>query len=268
MTMKNNKKIYIVLSIMVTVIALGEAAYIIRTKDSRMQNGNIQKDLSVATTTEKTKNPCSLARAPDGTMVTLCEPSLAVVMAVPTSIPGLPSDINPNQVFLPTSGTGTTTLKKATPLNDILIAETASPYASLRNARYTVWPYPGDSVFKEIYLVLPDIYDPIFSGYSNKQFIEFDGIKNTIIYLRHKESTGVGPDVRILIESPTATNEQDHPLKLFDRNDSWAGFSVVARGKEAVVEVVFTTPAGLSLDKEASAQTEILRAVANMEIVW
>ena len=265
--MKTNKMIFVLMAL-TAVIALGEAAYILRTKDARTQNNDAQKELSVATTTETAPTPYLMERAPDGNMVrvyTIPPPPPPGVVQIDALMPMPP---NTNESFLATSGTGTTTLKKATPLNDMLIAETGSPYASLRNARYTMWPYPGEIALKEVYLILPDVYDPIFSGYSNKQFIEFDGTKNILLYLRHKQSTSIGADARILIGSPTGSDEQDHPFRLFDKTDEWAGFSVVTKGKEVVVEVIFTPSSGVPPDVQATAEKELLRAVASMEIIW
>lgn len=270
--MKNSKIIFFALIALITVIVVGETTHLVLLKNHQSQKTQTRENASSATTTKIVEAPCVLQRAPDGNMVPVCMPQalhvvdMPQVFAVPNIIQGSPG--GGNEVSLATLGNGTTTMKKATPFNDILIAESGSPYATLRNARYTIWPYPGDVALKEVYLVLPDAYDPIFSGYSNKQLIEFDGTKNIMLYLRHKQSTGVGADARIFIESPTATNEEDHPLKLFDSTDTWAGFSVITKGQEVIIEVIFASPQSISPDLFGVARKELLGAVENMEIIW
>jgi hypothetical protein len=167
------------------------------------------------------------------------------------------------------AGTGTTTLNKATPFNDILIAETGSPYASLRNARYTVWPYPGEIPLQEIYLILPDVYEPIFSGYSNKQFLEsMDGGKHVVIHLRHKQSTDIGPDAHIFIQSPINADDLDHSITLIESTKLGAVYSIVSKNKEVILEVTFSENSELSPDLLHSARAELLRSIMNIEIIF
>jgi len=201
-----------------------------------------------------------LVRAPDGTLV-----------QVHTISPlGEITSLDLNHTALPISmGTGTTTLNKATPFNDILIAETGSQYATLRNARYTVWPYPGEIPIKQIYIILPDVYEPIFSGYSDKQFLEsMDGTKHVVIHLRHKQQAEIGPDAHIFVQSPITTDDAPHPLTLLESTNSGAVYSIVANNKEVLIEVTFSSSTSLSTELSRIAHTELLRAVTNMEIIW
>lgn len=166
------------------------------------------------------------------------------------------------------AGMGTTTLKKATPLNDILIAETGSPYANIRNARYTMWPYPGEIPFKEVYLVLPDTYEVLFPGYSNKQFIEFGDTKSIMLYLRHSASTGIGADARIVISPPATTTDHDHAVEQFDSADLWTGFSLVSQGKEVIIELVLSPSLQDNPIRKEDIRKELARALKEIEIFW
>lgn len=276
--MQNNKNIFLGLVVLVAVIIVGGWVYIPHINKSKTQNNTVQETPPTIPAVETATPPCPVMRAPDGSMVPVCAPTLVmfppgmenirVEEINPTSIVSLNRDIPP----LLSSGTGTTTMKKATPWNDILIAETGSPYAVLRNARYTTWPYPGEVALKEVYIILPDMYDPIFPGYSDKQFIEsMDGTKHVMIYLRHKQSTGIGADAKIFVQSPMATNEDEYPdrrLRLFESTNKENYFSIIANGKEVIVEVSFTIPPNISPELFALARKELLRAVENMEIIW
>ncbi len=263
--MRHYKNIFIIVGIIVTGVALGAVAHRVFFKDYQKQ---IPSEAVSDTPSEAVKtSPCVPSRAPDGSIAQVCQPTL-IRMDVPlemTPRPPLLSSVGPSLV---TSGTGTTTLKKATPFNDVLIAESGSPYAGMRNARYTMWPYPGEIAFKEVYLVLPDLYEPLFSGYSNKQFVEIGGEKNIMLYVRRGSSAGIGADARILISSPTVTDEKDHPLELFDSTDSWEGFSFVSNGEEVVVEIILTPSLGASPEEQNKVRAELAYAVERMEIIW
>lgn len=186
----------------------------------------------------------------------------------PTILPSGVVDITPTGggSSLLSAGTGTTTMSVRSPYNDILIAETGSEYATLRNARYTTWPYPGEVRFKEVYLVLPDEYDPVFPGYSNNQFVvSSDGTKQVKLYLRHKQSTSVGADAEVYIQSPIETDEADHPMMLIESSGAGAVYSLVRKGEEVLVEVSYKREATPSI---ASARAALLRAIEAMELVW
>lgn len=276
--MRNNKNIFLGLVILVVIIVASGWVYIPYVNKSKTQNNTAQEISPTIPTVGTVTPPCPVMPTPDGSMVPVCAPTLVmfppgmenirVEEINPTSIVNL----NRNIPAILSSGTGTTTMKKATPWNDILIAETGSPYATLRNARYTMWPYPGEIALKEVYIILPDTYDPIFPGYSDKQFIEsMDGTKHVMIYLRHKESTDIGADAKIFVQSPIATNEDARPdgrLVLFESNNRETYFSKIANGKEVIVEVSFTTPSNISPELSAVARKELLHAVENMEIIW
>lgn len=280
--MQNNKNIFLGLVILVVIIVAGGLVYIPYVNKSKTQNNTAQEitqeTVTAVSLTGTATPPCPLMRAPDGSMVPVCAPTL--VMFPPGMENVRVEEINPTSIVnlnrnipaILSSGTGTTTMKKATPWNDILIAESGSPYVTLRNARYTTWPYPGEVALKEVYIILPDIYDPIFPGYSDKQFIEsMDGTKHIMIYLRHKESTDIGADAKIFVQSPIATNEDARPdgrLVLFESNNKETYFSKIANGKEVIVEVSFTTPSNISPELSAVARKELLHAVENMEIIW
>ncbi len=179
-----------------------------------------------------------------------------------TLIPGGPGP-------LLSAGTGTTTLRAQTPFNDILIAETGSEYATLRNARYSMWPYPGEIRFKEIYIVLPDVYEPVFPGYSNDQFtVTSDGQKQVVLYLRHQKSVSVGADTEVYIQAPIQTDEAEHPMTLLESSEAGAVYSVIAKGEEVLVEVTYKRAVGLSSGEASSARAELLRAIERMELVW
>lgn len=179
-----------------------------------------------------------------------------------TLIPGGPGP-------LLSAGTGTTTLRAQTPFNDILIAETGSEYATLRNARYSMWPYPGEIRFKEIYIVLPEVYEPVFPGYSNDQFtVTSDGQKQVVLYLRHQKSVSVGADTEVFIQAPIQTDEAEHPMTLLESSDAGAVYSLITKGEEVLVEVTYKRTAGLSVGEASSARTELLRAIERMEVVW
>lgn len=252
----------------------GGGVYIAYIKKSGTQNNPAQETVAITPLAQPIDPACTTMRAPDGSMVPVCP----VTAVLPPDMENVRvEEINPARILnlnrdvppILSSGTGTTTMKKATPFNDILIAETGSPYATMRNARYTVWPYPGEVALKETYIILPDIYDPVFPGYSDKQFIEsMDGTKHIMIYLRHKQNTDVGADAKIFIQSPATTSEQDQRLTLFESNNNEAYFSKVANGKEVIVEVSFTTPSNISPELSAIARKELIHAVENMEIIW
>lgn len=267
--MRRYKNIFIIVGIIVTGVALGAVAHRVFFKDYQIQipSETVGKTAGgTASETVKT-SPCVPGRAPDGSIAQVCPPTL-----IRRDLPlGVVQEIHPLGgvgLSLVTAGTGTTTLKKTTPFNDILIAESGSPYAGMRNARYTMWPYPGEIAFKEVYLVLPDSYEPLFSGYSNKQFVEIGGEKNIMLYVRRGASTGIGADARVLISSPTVTNEKDHPLELFDSTDSWEGFSLVSNGEEVVVEIILTPALGASSEVQNTVRVELAHAVEGMEIIW
>jgi hypothetical protein len=132
-----------------------------------------------------------------------------------------------------------------------------------------MWPYPGELRFKEIYLVLPDVYEPIFPGYSNNQFVvSSEGTKHVMLYLRHQANTGVGDDTQVLIQSPVVTDEPDHPMELIDSSSGGAILSTVVNGEEVIVEVVYVTSPGLSHDAAVVAHKELLQALMHMEVVW
>lgn len=277
--MQNNKNIFFGLAVLAVVGAVGGGVYVARFNNNGAQDKIVQETPPTLPAAGTATPPFTMMRAPDGSMVpvynlnTEVPPPDAegVVIAQPLLIldPNRIPGSNGNMPAVFSAGTGTTTMKKETPFNDILIAESGSPYASLRNARYTIWPYPGEVALKEAYIILPDMYDPIFPGYSDKQFIEsMDGTKHVIIYLRHKQSTGVGSDARIFVQSPITTDQQDHPLALFESTSKENYFSIVANGKEVIVEVSFTIPPNISPELFALARKELLRAVENMEIIW
>ncbi|MDO8572769.1 MAG: hypothetical protein Q7S11_03325 [bacterium] len=274
--MQNNKNIFFGLIIFVAGSLFGGGAYVAYFKKSKIQNNPIQETIQEIVTsvpsTIPVMPPCPIMQAPDGSMVPVCP----VAIGLPPDMANMRiEEINPVEILnrntspLLSFGTGTTTMKKATPWNDILIAESGSPFASLRNARYTMWPYPGEVALKETYIILPDTYDPIFPGYSDKQFIEStDGTKHIMIYLRHKKSTDVGADAKIFIQSPATTSAQDQRLTLFESTNNEAYFSIVTRGQEVIVEVSFTISPNMSPELLALARKELLHAVENMEIIW
>ena len=261
---------------LVGISMVGGVVYIAQVNKNTIQNNTIQETATNIPSTEPATPSCTMMRAPDGSMIPVCTP---IVTVFPPDMANMRAEeINPihtlnrNEPSIVSAGKGTTTMAKATPFNDILIAESGSPYATLRNARYVMWPYPGEIALKEVYLILPDMYDPIFPGYSNKQFIEsMDGTKHIMIYLRHKQSTDIGADAQIFIQSPITTNGDDHPgrvLILFESNEREAYFSRVANGQEVIVEVSFMTLPSISPELSALARAELLRAVGNMEIIW
>lgn len=261
--MKYYKSALIIGGIFAIVIVLGVVAQGTFLKDRQTPSETISK-----TTVETVKtDPCVPGRAPDGSIAQICSPTM-VPRGMPLGVVQILTPLGGANSSLVTAGTGTTTLKKATPFNDILIAESGSPYAGMRNARYTTWPYPGEIPFKEVYFVLPDSYRLLFPGYSNKQFIEIGGTKNIMLYVRHDPSANIGADARILVGAPTATDEKDHPLELFDATDSWEGFSLVSKGQEVVVEIILTPFPGSSWEIQNTVRAELTRAILGMEIVW
>lgn len=167
------------------------------------------------------------------------------------------------------AGTGTTTQHNATPFNDLLIAGTGSPYGGLRNARYTQEPYPGSNAFKEIYLVLPDAYTPIFSGYSDRQLIvSSDGSTQVPIVLRHRGNLGTGGDVHISIQSPVETDEAPHSITEIDSSAGGAVFSLVQGGKEVIVEVVYAPAPNVPTDMLQASRAQLIEEIGKMEILW
>lgn len=270
--LKDKRNILRTLAFMV-IIALGVVLYFIYTQRSSSAEKQAPQILTRDPSPEASSTPCVVQRAPDGSMVPVCMPNaLSVRLGEPIRIvPGPESpSFNQETPGLVSAGTGTTTLKKTTPFNDILIAETGSPYATLRNARYTMWPYPGEVAFKEVYIMLPDAYEPIFPGYSNDQFIEAsEGMKHIMIYLRYKQSAEIGSDTKIFVQSPITTDASDHPLTLFESTNTTQSFSLVSKGKEAIVEVTFTTPlTATSSDSLRLARKELLQDVEHVELVW
>lgn len=252
--MKISRSIF-ALGILTTVIALSGGAYILYSNNAVTQN-NAPEELAIDASLGTGTPPCSPC-APEG-----------IARIEQLSPEQILNDLNGGAGALVSAGVGTTTVKRATPFNDILIAESGSPYATLRNARYTVWPYPGEIALKEVYIILPDTYTPIFPGYSNKQFIESaDGTKHIAIYLRHRESTATGADAKIFVQSPIATNAPDQQLTLFEANETEAYFSLVAHGQIVIIEVSFAA-SGLSREHAAVAWQDLLRAIEGMEIVW
>lgn len=180
-----------------------------------------------------------------------------------------PLSLSSQDTTLLSAGSGTTTRNDLTPLNDLLFAETASPYASLRNVRYKQEPYPGTTVFKEIYLVLPDAYTPLFTGYSQRQLIvSVDGSSQVPIALRHKGSLGTGADVRITIQSPVETDESDHALSKIDSSAGGAVYSIVEGGKEVIIEVVYTSAPNVPLELLAASRAELLADIEHIEVLW
>lgn len=256
--MKRYQSIGIIAGVLMAGVALGVWA-----RDAFLRG----RQMPVKITSETTKTPsCAPMRAPDGSVTEVC-PVEIIPGSFPSGVLHLPS-LGRVDPLLVSTGIGTTTLKKETPFNDILIAESGSPYVGLRNARYTMWPYPGESPFKEVYLRLPDSYELLFPGYSNKQFVEFGDTKNIILYLRHTSSAGVGADARIIVNTPTATNDKDHLLGSFDMADLWEGFSFVSKGQEVVVEIVLSPSLDASPEMKNIIRTELARAVLEMEIIW
>ena len=255
------------LMVITGIIALSEAIFILYLKREAQHVTNgvavVPRDTSkIATATSL----CTSQPAPDGTMSQVCTPQMIEGMP---AIQLIPSSMINDMPALLSAGTGTTTLKKETPLNDILIAETASPFASLRNARYTIWPYPNEVAFKEIYLVLPDVYEPIFAGYSNHQFIvSQDGVKHVMLYLRHKESADVGADTRVFVQSPVTTDDADHPLTELESDNGGAIYSLVKNRQEILVEITYISTASSSIEAFRPARAELLRHIAQMEIIW
>lgn len=265
--MKRYKSTFIIVGILAVGIALGAVVRGAFLKDRQTPSEKPSETISKATNETLSAGPCASVRAPDGNITQVCPVALPPSMAPLGVVPALPF-LNNAWPSLVTAGTGTTTLKQATPFNDILIAESGSPYVGMRNARYTMWPYPGEIPFKEVYLVLPDSYGPLFPGYSNKQFAEIGGTKNIMLYVRRGGSTGTGADARILISAPTATEEKDHPLELFDSTDLWEGFSLVSKGQEVVVEIILSPSLSTSPEVQNTVRTELTRAVLGMEIIW
>ncbi len=220
---------------------------------------------------------CTFQPGPDGKIVSVCEVGpLSPVPTVSSGVQGLDgmpivnnttlSSVRPQ---LLSAGRGTTTLTPNTPYNDVLIAETGSEFASLRNARYTMSPYPGQVKFKEIYLVLPDVYTPIFPGYSNNQFVvSQDGTNQVMLYLQHAENTGMGADTQVYVESPVTTDEADHPMMMLETSSSGVVYSVVKNQEEVIVEVSYKASAGVSAEQLSSAHRDLLHAIEQMEVVW
>lgn len=217
---------------------------------------------------------CKMMEDPNGstTLVPVCIDTITpLASGTLSSLDGMPivNDRTNMPPPLLSSGRGTTTLDVSTPYNDILIAETGSEYATLRKARYTMWPYPGEVRFKEIYLVLPDYYNPIFPGYSTNQFVVSpDGTNQVMLYLRHKQNTGLGADAQVYVEAPVTTDETDHPLTALESSNSGAIYSIVAHGEEVLIEVTFKSANGLTVEQLNNAHAAVLRAVEKAEIVW
>ena len=261
-----HQKIILTIAFAAAALALGEGVYINYLKvNTPLAVTEVAPLRGIATTTVQQANTCPLVRAPDGTMVKICPVSIEMplIQNIPDQI------ISTRTPTLLSVGTGTTTFKKETPLNDILVAETGSQYGLLRNARYNMWPYPNEVLFKEIYVVLPEAYEPIFSGYSNHQFIvSSDGVKHVMLYLRSKQSGDVGADARVYIQSPVTTDESDHALTLVESNQGGAVYSKVVNGREVIVEVTFTVPSGGTALQFSAIHAELLRAVSSMEISW
>lgn len=269
MQIANNKKIFIGVTLFVVITMFGVITYRTGLNQGRKDTSLTTESQTPGVTAETSSipvlpPPCSLQPGPDGNLTEVCE--IRAIIESPT--PSLGGGLSPRGIPL-SSGTGTTTLNKKTPLNDILIAETGSPNAFLRNARYIMWPYPDEIPIKEIYIILPEIYEPIFPGYSNSQLVELsDGSKHILIYLRHKESAYSGANARIFIQSPSPTNETDHPLTQFDSTESWTGFSIVSKGQEVVVEVFFSEEFLVPPPLANMARQELLESVKRMEIIW
>lgn len=287
------KKILIGAMLCIIIIGFGAGTYAIGLNQGREQEF-LKREPQISDVVGITSNippfpppypPCPLRQAPDGSFVPVCNIVTDIQMPIPPDeiVYVSPDKIKITEVLegetlqIPSSGVsnilsagmGTTTLNKKTPLNDILIAETGSPYASLRNARYTTWPYPGEIPIKQVYLILPEIYEPIFPGYSNHQLVELpDGSKHILIHLRHKESSYIGADARIFIQSPSPTSETDHPLTQFDSTESWTGFSIVSKRQEVIVEVFFSEQPVVPPPFASTARQELLESVKRMEIIW
>jgi hypothetical protein len=217
---------------------------------------------------EKADAPASLVASSSSRSVD-CPPGMPNCMPapLPVSIIATDASIAPGPIL--SAGRGTTTLSPRTPYNDVLIAETGSEFASLRNARYTTWPYPGEIRFKEVYLVLPDAYEPIFPGYSNEQFlVTSDGEKQVKLYLKQQGSATLGADADIYVQSPIATDEADHPLASVETSNTGAIYSLVKRGEEVLIEVNFRPTTGVAQDAIASARAELSRAIERIELEW
>jgi hypothetical protein len=132
-----------------------------------------------------------------------------------------------------------------------------------------MWPLPGEILFKEIYLILPDVYTPISPGYSNEQFIvSADGTKQVMLHLRHKENTDMGADTKVFIQAPVTTDEADHAMTAIESTTGGATYSLVTKGQEVIVEVTYLKAAGISAEHSTSAHEELLRAIEKMEIIW
>lgn len=260
--MKDYTRYIILLSLLLALI-IGVAGFCVLFKSCGIQNKSLNADtLAYKNTMVSSPTSSSTALIPtrpqqiDGIM------TLPIAEISSTSFPGIPTT-------LLSAGTGTTTLTKNTPFNDVLIAETGSPFASLRNARYSMWPYPGEIRFKEIYLVLPDVYEPIFPGYSNNQFIvSSDGTKQVKLYLRNTRSTDIGADTEVYIQTPIQTDEADHPLMQIDVSASGATYSMVAKGEEVLIEITYNKSPSLSQDRLTYAHNALFSAIEQMEIIW
>ena len=180
----------------------------------------------------------------------------------------VPPPLDDNKTLL-AAGNGTTTQNNATPFNDLLIVGTDSPYATLRNARYIQQPYPSTSAFKEIYLLLPDAYTPIFSGYSDRQLIvSSDGSTQVPVVLRHRGNLGTGGDVHITIQSPVETDEAPHAITKIDSSAGGAVFSLVQDGKEVIVEVVYAPAPNVPTDMLQTSRAQLIEEIGRMEIRW
>lgn len=205
-----------------------------------------------------------------GTIPTPLSVNAPVVM---DTLQEISTGTNPLSMLRPatllSAGTGTTTLRSKTPFNDILIAESGSEFASLRNARYSMWPYPGEIRFKEIYLILPDAYEPVFPGYSNNQFIvSSDGTKQVMLYLRNSANTGVGADTEVYVQAPIPTDEADQPMTLLESANTGATYSIIKGGEEVLIEIRYKAGVGSSPQQLFLARAELLRAIEKMEIIW
>ena len=89
-----------------------------------------------------------------------------------------------------------------------------------------------------------------------------------MLYLRHKESADVGADTRVFVQSPVTTDDADHPLTELESDNGGAIYSLVKNRQEILVEITYISTASSSIEAFRPARAELLRHIAQMEIIW
>jgi hypothetical protein len=95
-----------------------------------------------------------------------------------------------------------------------------------------------------------------------------DGTEQVMLYLRHKDNSGVGADTRINIQSPITTDEQEHPFVVLESTITGVVLSTVTNGEEVLVEVTYLPTTGITPQALQVAHKALLDSLEKMEVIW